>query len=100
MTTIPELFLQSAKQFGTRSALLQPLATGEVTCITSADMQQRVEGFAGYLHKQAITSGDRLLIWSSSRIDWLIAYLGTLLVRMVFGPLVVSSKEDFLARIA
>ncbi len=99
MTTIPELFLQSAKQFGTRSALLEPLETGEVTSITYADMQKRVEGFAGYLQQQQIPSGDRLLIWCPSRIDWLIAYLGTLLVGMVVVPLDVSSKEDFLQKI-
>ncbi len=100
MTTIPELFLQSAKRFSTRSALLEPLETGEITCITYADMQKRVEGFAGYLQKQQTKSGDRLLIWCPSRIDWLIAYLGTLLVGMVVVPLDISSKEDFLHRIA
>ena len=100
MTTIPELFFQSATQFGTRSALLEPLETGEVTCLTYADMQKRVEGFAGYLQQQQITQGDRLLIWCPSRIDWLIAYLGTLLVGMVVVPLDISSKEDFLQRIA
>ena len=100
MTTIPELFFQSATQFGTRSALLEPLETGEVTCITYADMQKRVEGFAGYLQQQQAISGERLLIWCPSRIDWLIAYLGTLLVGMVVVPLDISSKEDFLQRIA
>ena len=100
MTTIPELFFQSATQFGTRSALLEPLETGEVTCLTYADMQKRVEGFAGYLQQQQITPRDRLLIWCPSRIDWLIVYLGTLLVGMVVVPLDISSKEDFLQRIA
>ncbi len=100
MTTIPGLFFQSVQKFGTRSALLEPLETGEVTCITYADLRKRVEGFAGYLQQQQITPGDRLLIWCPSRIDWLIAYLGTLLVGMVVVPLDVSSKEDFLQRIA
>ncbi len=100
MTTIPELFLQSAKQFSARSALLEPLETGEITCITYADVQNRAEGFAGYLQRQQMKPGDRLLIWCPSRIDWLIAYLGTLLVGMVVVPLDISSKEDFLRRIA
>ena len=100
MTTIPELFSQSAKQFDTRSALLEPLETGEIACITYADLQNRIKGFAGYLQKQQVKQGDRLLIWCPSRIDWLITYLGTLLVGMVVVPLDVSSKEDFLLRIA
>ncbi|GAC1394692.1 MAG: hypothetical protein NVS4B11_27530 [Ktedonobacteraceae bacterium] len=100
MTTIPELFARTANQFGTRSALLEPLETGEVTCLIYTDMQKRVEGFAGYLQKQQVKRGDRLLIWCPSRIDWLIAYLGTLLVGMVVVPLDASSKEDFLRRIA
>ena len=44
--------------------------------------------------------GDRLLIWSASRINWMIAYLATLLVGGVVVPLDVSSKEGFLARVA
>ncbi len=100
MTTIPQLFSQSAKQFGTRSALLEPLETGEITSITYTDVQKRIEGFGGYLQKQGVKQGERLLIWCPSRIDWLIAYLGTLLVGMVVVPLDVSSKEDFLQRIA
>ncbi|GAC1397681.1 MAG: hypothetical protein NVS4B12_09100 [Ktedonobacteraceae bacterium] len=100
MTTIPHLFFQSAERFSTRSALLEPLDTGEIACLSYADMQKRSEGFAGYLQKQHIKSGDRLLLWCPSRIDWLIAYLGTLLVGMVVVPLDVSSKEDFLRRIA
>jgi len=100
MATIPQLFAQSAKQFATRSALLEPLDTGEITCVTYADMRTRVEGFAGHLQKQQVKPGERLLIWCPSRIDWLIAYLGTLLVGMVVVPLDVSSKEDFLRRIA
>ncbi len=98
--TISELFLQSAQQFGTRSALLEPVEAGEIACITYEEMQKRVEGFAGFLQKQAVAKGDRLLIWSQSRTDWLVAYLGTLLVGMVVVPLDVSSKEDFLRRIA
>ena len=100
MTTIPELFLQSVRQFGTRSALLEPAEGSEVTGITYTDMQKRIEGFAGFLQKQHISQGDRLLLWSPSRVDWLVAYLGSLLVGMVVVPLDVSSKEDFLHRIA
>ncbi len=100
MTTLPQLFSQSVKQFATRSALLEPLDTDEIACVTYGDLQKRIEGFAGYLQTQQLQVGDRLLIWSPSRIDWIVAYLGTLLVGMVVVPLDISSKEDFLRRIA
>ncbi|MDQ6659990.1 MAG: AMP-binding protein, partial [Chloroflexota bacterium] len=41
-----------------------------------------------------------ILIWSGSRSDWFIAYLGALLVGVIVVPLDVNSKEDFLRRIA
>jgi len=100
MTTISQLFTRSVEQFGTRPALLEPLETGEIVSLTYADVQKRVLGFAGYLQAQQVKHGSRLLIWCPSRIDWLVAYLGTLLAGMVAVPLDVSSKEDFLRRIA
>src|SRR5438105_10115106 len=61
---------------------------------------ERVRGFAGYLQQLHIEKGDCLLIWSPSTADWLIAYLGALLVGAVIVPLDVNSKEDFLLRVA
>lgn len=100
MTTIPELFARSVDQFATRSALLELLEGGEIASYTYAEVQRRVEGFAGYLQKQNIELGSRLLLWSPSRVDWLVAYLGMLAAGMVVVPLDVSSKENFLHRIA
>ncbi len=99
MTTIPQLFSQTVEQFGTRPALLEPLDSDELLNLTYTDLQQRAQGFAGYLQQQQVKRGDRLLIWSASRIHWLIAYLGTLMAGMVVVPLDVSSKEDFLQRV-
>ena len=100
MTTIPELFSRSVAQFATRSALLEPLEGDEIASFTYADVQKRVEGFSGYLQKQELEIGSRLLLWSPSRVDWLVAYLGALYAGMVVVPLDVSSKENFLQRIA
>jgi len=49
---------------------------------------------------QQMEKGDRILVWAASRIDWMVAYLGTLLVGGVIVPLDVSSREDFLSRIS
>ncbi len=98
--TIGQVFVRSVEQFGTRPALLEPLENGQIATLTYADVQERANGFAGYLQTQQVKHGDRLLIWCPSRVDWFIAYLGTMLAGMVAVPLDVSSKEDFLCRIA
>lgn len=105
METINELFASAVKRFPDRPALLEPTEEsgknkGEITTLTYTELQQRVEQFAGYLQEQQVAKGERLLLWSASRINWVIAYLGSLLVGAVLVPLDVSSREDFLARVA
>jgi long-chain acyl-CoA synthetase len=103
--TINALFASAVKRFPDRPALLEPAEEsgknkGELTTLTYRELQQRVEQFAGYLQGRQIAQGDRLLLWSASRINWVIAYLGGLLLGVVLVPLDVSSREDFLTRVA
>ncbi len=100
MQTIPLLFRKSVERFGGRPALIEPIEGNQISTLTYQDLQQHVYAFAGYLQEQQITKGERLIIWSPSRTDWLVTYLGALLVGMVVVPLDVNSKEDFLHRIA
>ncbi len=100
MQTIPLLFKHSVERFGARPALIEPIEGNEMSILTYRNLQERVHAFAGYLQQQHLTRGDRLIIWSPSRIDWLVTYLGALLVGMVIVPLDINSKEDFLQRIA
>ena len=105
METINEIVASAVNRFPERPALIEPAeesssGEGAMTTLTYSMLQQRVERFAGYLQERQIEKGDRLLIWSTSRIHWMIAYLGALLVGAVLVPLDVNSKEDFLARIA
>ncbi|HEX7734060.1 MAG TPA: AMP-binding protein [Ktedonobacteraceae bacterium] len=105
METINELFANAVKRFPDRPALLEPAEEsgknkGELVTLTYIQLQRRVEQFAGYLQGQQIAKGDRLLLWSASRINWVVAYLGSLLMGAVLVPLDVSSKEDFLTRLA
>ena len=99
MNTIPQLFANAIDRFSTRSALLEPADSGAMTTLTYQEVQTRVHAFAGYLQQLNLAKGDRILIWSASRIDWLIAYFAALLVGLVIVPLDVNSKEDFLQRI-
>ena len=100
METINDILENAVKRFPERPALIEPTEeSGEMTTLTYAMLQQRVQQFAGYLQEQHVAKGDRLLIWSASRINWMIAYLGTLLVGAVVVPLDVNTKEGFLIRV-
>ena len=104
MDTINELFANAVQRNTERTALIEPAdesagGKGSMTTLTYALLQQRAQSFAGYLQAQHIEKGERLIIWSASRINWIVAYLGSLLVGGVVVPLDVSSKEDFLNRI-
>lgn len=100
METINELFANAAKRHAERPALMEPAEeAGRMTVLTYEEVRQRAMRFAGYLQEQRVEKGERLLIWSASRINWIIAYLGALSLGAVVVPLDVSTKEDFLARI-
>jgi len=100
MDTITILFTNAVARFSTRSVLIEPTEGNQTSILTYQALQERVHMFAGYLQQRQITKGERLMIWSASRADWLIAYFGALLVGMVVVPLDVNTKEDFLERIA
>ncbi len=100
MVTINTLFTTAVEQFGSRVALIEPTEEKSMSTLTYRALRERTENFAGYLQNLHIEKSDCLLIWSPSRSDWLVAYLGALLVGAVIVPLDVSTKEDFLLRIA
>lgn len=100
MKTIPQLFASAAARFTAHPALIEPGEDGEITILTYCELQERVLRFAGYLQQQGNVKGERIMIWSASRSNWLIAHLGALTAGMVVVPLDVNSKEDFMARIA
>lgn len=100
MDTINELFANAVERFSERPALIEPTdESSNMTILTYAMLQERVQQFAGYLQEQGIERGDRLFIWSASRNNWVVAYLGTLLVGAAVVPLDVNTREDFLIRL-
>jgi long-chain acyl-CoA synthetase len=100
METIPLLFKDSVARSGAHLALIEPVEGGQISTLTYQALQERSCAFAGYLQQQNLATGERIMIWSASRSNWLIAYLGALLVGMVVVPLDNNSKEDFLQLIA
>src|SRR6266566_7684475 len=99
METINMLLQTAVSRFGKRTALIEPVEEARMSSVTFGDLLERVHRFAGYLQGEKVEKGDRILIWSASRIDWMVAYLGALFIGAVIVPLDVSSKEDFLSRI-
>src|SRR5436305_6996161 len=100
MLTINALFSTASERFNNRIALIEPLEEERVSTLTYRALRERTEKFAGYLQNIHIEKSDCLLIWSPSKSDWLVAYLGALLLGAVIVPLDVSTKEDFLLRVA
>ncbi len=99
MATISELFANAVARYPTHIALSQPGDGGELVSLSYEDVQARIYTFTDYLQKQGLVKGDRILIWSASCSEWLIAYFAALLLGLVVVPLDVNSKEDFLQRI-
>jgi long-chain acyl-CoA synthetase len=101
MQTINALFSNAVGRYRNRPALIEPIeGTESIATLTYREVQERAQGFAGFLQAQQLEKGNCILIWSASRADWLVAYLGALLMGVVIVPLDISSKEDFLSRIA
>ena len=98
--TIISLFTAAVERFPGRTALLEPADDGSITSYTYAELQQKVFAFTGALQEMGLVKGQRLMMWAPSRIDWMVAFLGTLFVGGVIVPLDNGSKEDFIERIA
>jgi long-chain acyl-CoA synthetase len=99
MKTIQELLRTSVSRYGERAAFIEPASDGGIVFLTYNDLLEQAQGFAGALQEKGLQKGDRLLLWSASRIDWMVAFLGAMLIGAVVVPLDINSKEDFLIKI-
>src|SRR5215467_13119655 len=99
METINELLATAVERYKNRPVLLEPVEESRMTSLTYGGLLERVQGFAGYLQGEKVEKGERMLLWSASCIDWMVAFLGAQLVGAVIVPLDVNSKEEFLSRI-
>jgi long-chain acyl-CoA synthetase len=99
MKTIRELLRTAVTQYGTRVAFIEPVGQKDMVSLTYNELLERAHGFAGALQEKGLQKGDRILIWSPSRIDWMVAFLGAMFIGAVVVPLDIQSKEDFLSKI-
>lgn len=81
-------------------ALIEPNEAAGASALTYSELQRRVQSFAGSLQESAFQKGERVLLWSASRIDWMVAFLAVQLVGGVVVPLDVHSTETFLRHLA
>jgi long-chain acyl-CoA synthetase len=66
----------------------------------SADeLRAAAEAFAQRIHDAGLQPGDRLVIWSDSRPEWVAAFWGAMLRGVAVIPLDARASPDFLRRI-
>jgi long-chain acyl-CoA synthetase len=61
---------------------------------------EAARGFAGRLQAAGIVKGDKVLVWSENRPEWIIALWGCLLAGAIAVPIDYRASGDFLSRVA
>ena len=73
------------------------LGTGR---LTYAEAARAASGFAEFLHGKGIVPGDRVVIWSENRPEWVVCLWGCLLAGVVLVPIDFRSSAAVVERIA
>ena len=67
---------------------------------TYEEVGRRSKAFAAFLNEIGIHKGQRILIWSENRPEWLIALWGAILAGVVVVPIDYRASTDLVKRIA
>lgn len=67
---------------------------------TYADLGRASRTFAARLAAAGLVKGDKVVVFSENRPEWLVAFWGCLLIGVVVVPIDYRSAPDFLARVA
>ncbi len=67
---------------------------------TYRDVGRAARGFAARLHAAGLRKGDKVVVWSENRPEWVVAFWSCLLVGVVVVPIDYRSSPDFVERIA
>ena len=65
-----------------------------------ADVGRASRAFAARLAGEGVTKGDKVVIFSENRPEWIVAFWGCLLIGAVVVPIDYRSAPDFLLRVA
>ncbi|MGE3520601.1 MAG: class I adenylate-forming enzyme family protein, partial [Vicinamibacterales bacterium] len=67
---------------------------------TYEDVARAARAFAARLHAAGLTKGDKVVVFSENRPEWIVAFWGCLLLGVVVVPIDYRSSPDFLKRVA
>src|SRR3989442_1327363 len=67
---------------------------------TYDEVGRAARGFAARLHELGLRKGDKVVVWSENRPEWIVAFWGCLLVGVVVVPIDYRASPDFLGRVA
>ena len=67
---------------------------------TYAGVAEAARAFAGRLRASGIAAGDKVVIWSENRPEWIVALWGCLLEQAVLVPIDYRTSADFMLRVA
>jgi long-chain acyl-CoA synthetase len=67
---------------------------------TYAEVARAARGFAARLHDAGVRQGDKVVVWSENRPEWIVAFWGCLLGGIVVVPIDYRASPEFLARVA
>jgi long-chain acyl-CoA synthetase len=68
--------------------------------VSYRQLAQAASRFAEWLDAHQITAGEKVVIWSENRPEWIAAFWGCLLVQVVVVPVDYRASEDLLRRVA
>src|SRR5262249_52828641 len=64
-----------------------------------ADVGRAARGIAARFHDAGIGKGDKVVVWSENRPEWIVAFWGCLLLGIVVVPIDYRASPDFLIRV-
>src|SRR5579862_1366877 len=92
--TLVDLLDRSADRFSSQPALVfRPRYRTEVW--TYRELRVRSLRVAGWLRKQGVREGDRVVLWAPGSPWWVAAYFGSLYAGATVVPLDLRSGPDF-----
>jgi long-chain acyl-CoA synthetase len=65
-----------------------------------ADVGRAARRFAERLEQLGLRKGDKVVVWSENRPEWIVAFWGCLLLGVVVVPIDYRASPDFLGRVA
>ena len=63
------------------------------------DVTRAARGFAAGLAAAGLRQGDKILLWSENRPEWIVAYWGAVISGVIVVPIDFRSSAEFVARV-